>query len=363
MTSHERHQALNSIQSEMENFFLGSIILGLISSCVGLFLNPLALRNTTVSIVAFLVVLIIGINWLLYDRIVRRKSTGWAATNFWIQLIGTALGFTSWQPGEILINLIMLPITVMGYNLWRLAKDAKRLKRERIEDLKPQPMHTQAEPQTRDTYVQPTNSVPLKERQPKVMFFNGERNLENDAYQIYLSEKHEAKLNPLLGKYQFDSKLFSTVSELLVHMHELDLRIEEKVMRQPDNNRTEIDYSTQEWTYKARMGLPAGPESLGFLISLKQNDYFYVRKASDENGDYLPLLAVLLGNIDYEKADWSYLKNSVLMSFFSLNHLVASELSDDVEIVHAATAKPNLGKMKLGIIRANGYGIGNIEHF
>ena len=54
--------------------------------------------------------------------------------------------------------------------------------------------------------------------------FNGEKNLDNDTYQLYLVEKYDIKKNETLNKYVFKGQPYKELKEALEKAHELDLK-------------------------------------------------------------------------------------------------------------------------------------------
>ena len=54
--------------------------------------------------------------------------------------------------------------------------------------------------------------------------FNGEKNLDDDRYQLYLVEKYDIKKNETLNKYVFKGQPYKELKEALEKAHELDLK-------------------------------------------------------------------------------------------------------------------------------------------
>lgn len=52
--------------------------------------------------------------------------------------------------------------------------------------------------------------------------YQGEKNLNNDSYLIYLTKKYKVEFNSGLNKFVCDEKLFTTSEEALAHAHEID---------------------------------------------------------------------------------------------------------------------------------------------
>lgn len=52
---------------------------------------------------------------------------------------------------------------------------------------------------------------------------DAERTLDNDAYKVYLVEKHKIKINEVLKKYFVDGKLYDAVDLALARAHELEM--------------------------------------------------------------------------------------------------------------------------------------------
>ena len=56
-----------------------------------------------------------------------------------------------------------------------------------------------------------------------------ERDLESDAYKLWLGKTYAIKKNELFEKYEFDDKLFETLDEALVDAHQREVEKEERL--------------------------------------------------------------------------------------------------------------------------------------
>ena len=52
--------------------------------------------------------------------------------------------------------------------------------------------------------------------------FNGEKDLANDSYQLYLVEKYQIKKNDTLNKYVLDDKPYNELKDALEAAHNLE---------------------------------------------------------------------------------------------------------------------------------------------
>jgi hypothetical protein len=69
--------------------------------------------------------------------------------------------------------------------------------------------------------IQPSSDSPMKHvinhPQKNDLVFNGDKNLDNDAYKIFLSKKYNIKRNDLFNKFEVNnSKLFDTLDDALL---------------------------------------------------------------------------------------------------------------------------------------------------
>jgi hypothetical protein len=72
----------------------------------------------------------------------------------------------------------------------------------------------------RDTQTQVANaeSTPTSSRP--------ERDLDSDAYKIWLGKQYNITKNDLFDKYECDEKLFATLDEALIYADEMEIRLE-----------------------------------------------------------------------------------------------------------------------------------------
>ena len=295
MTSHDRNKALNSIQSDMMIGFNIDVFKGVVLLLIQISFDRYIFYPASIETWLWISIPldIVGF-WIIYDRIVVRKSTGWAMTMMVSSVIVPFVAISTLQKSNVAALYVIGWIVdfIIEYNWWRLAKAAKKLKRERVEDNQSQTNRPQSESQRSAAYGHTWKSNPSETGKPRNSVFLGERDLESDAYQIYLSEKYDAKFNPILGKYQLNQKLFADLTELLAYLHQIDKdKPSDSIHKNSKSDQLGID--AEEWFYKSQNGSPVGPRSLRFITSLRQNDYFFVRNANDRQEKFEPLYNVL----------------------------------------------------------------------
>ncbi len=64
--------------------------------------------------------------------------------------------------------------------------------------------------------------IPKSKPVQKLGIFSGDREISNDAYKIYLTQKYNIQKNDVLESYVCDSKLFTSVDEALVYARDVD---------------------------------------------------------------------------------------------------------------------------------------------
>jgi hypothetical protein len=52
--------------------------------------------------------------------------------------------------------------------------------------------------------------------------FSGDRDLNNDAYKIFLSKKYDIQKNDVFGKFVCQEQMFPTIEEALDYVHEIE---------------------------------------------------------------------------------------------------------------------------------------------
>lgn len=52
--------------------------------------------------------------------------------------------------------------------------------------------------------------------------FEGVRDLNNDAYKLFLSKKYDIQKNDVFGKFVCQEKMYPTIDEALIYAHELE---------------------------------------------------------------------------------------------------------------------------------------------
>ena len=63
--------------------------------------------------------------------------------------------------------------------------------------------------------------------------FDGERELTNDAYKIYLTKKYNFEKNEILGKIACEGSLFDSVEQALMHAQKLDKENQKSIVEPP----------------------------------------------------------------------------------------------------------------------------------
>ena len=76
----------------------------------------------------------------------------------------------------------------------------------------------------RDTQTQVANAESTPTSEPKSN--RPERDLDNDAYKIWLGKQYSITKNDLFDKYECDEKLFATLDEALIYADEMEIRLE-----------------------------------------------------------------------------------------------------------------------------------------
>lgn len=64
--------------------------------------------------------------------------------------------------------------------------------------------------------IKPVHSAPS-------IFTNEEKSLSNDAYKIYLVKKYPLEFNEVLKKYIFNNKLFDSIDDALITVHQVEI--------------------------------------------------------------------------------------------------------------------------------------------
>jgi hypothetical protein len=68
---------------------------------------------------------------------------------------------------------------------------------------------------------------------PSLQIFNGERELTNDAYKIYLTKTYNFEKNEILGKIACEGRLFDNVEHALLHAQKLDKENQKSIVEPP----------------------------------------------------------------------------------------------------------------------------------
>ena len=71
--------------------------------------------------------------------------------------------------------------------------------------------------------------------------FDGERELTNDAYKIYLTKKYNFEKNEILGKIACEGSLFDSVEEALMHAHELEQQQQDSLQAKAENEQKRLE--------------------------------------------------------------------------------------------------------------------------
>jgi len=76
----------------------------------------------------------------------------------------------------------------------------------------------------RDTQTQVANAESTPASKPTSS--RPERDLDSDAYKIWLGKQYNITKNDLFDKYECDEKLFATLDEALIYADEIEIRLE-----------------------------------------------------------------------------------------------------------------------------------------
>jgi len=76
----------------------------------------------------------------------------------------------------------------------------------------------------RDTQTQVANAESTPASKPTSS--RPERDLDSDAYKIWLGKQYNITKNDLFDKYECDEKLFATLDEALIYADEMEIRLE-----------------------------------------------------------------------------------------------------------------------------------------
>jgi hypothetical protein len=71
--------------------------------------------------------------------------------------------------------------------------------------------------------------------------FDGERELTNDAYKIYLTKKYNFEKNEILGKIACEGSLFDSVEEALMHAHALEQQQQDSLQANAENEQKRLE--------------------------------------------------------------------------------------------------------------------------
>ena len=63
----------------------------------------------------------------------------------------------------------------------------------------------------------------------KIISFDAEKDLNSDAYKIFLVAKYKVRKNEVLGKYEFNNQLFDNVDYALEHVHKIEISEDKSV--------------------------------------------------------------------------------------------------------------------------------------
>ena len=96
----------------------------------------------------------------------------------------------------------------------------------------------------RDTQTQVANAESTPASKPTSS--RPERNLDSDAYKIWLGKQYAITKNDLFDKYECDEKLFATLDEALIYAH--DLEVQNSALEKP----AAIDYELVEAKIKEK---------------------------------------------------------------------------------------------------------------
>ena len=96
----------------------------------------------------------------------------------------------------------------------------------------------------RDTQTQVANAESTPASKPTSS--RPERDLDSDAYKIWLGKQYSITKNDLFDKYECDEKLFATLDEALIYAH--DLEVQNSALEKP----AAIDYELVEAKIKEK---------------------------------------------------------------------------------------------------------------
>ena len=101
-------------------------------------------------------------------------------------------------------------------------------------------------PRDEQTKVGNAESTPIPSATSKLKSNRPERDLDSDAYKIWLGKQYSITKNDLFDKYECDEKLFATLDEALIYAH--DLEVQNSALEKP----AAIDYELVEAKIKEK---------------------------------------------------------------------------------------------------------------
>lgn len=66
------------------------------------------------------------------------------------------------------------------------------------------------------------------------------RSLDDDGYKIYLVKKYPIEFNDVLKKHIFNNKLYESVEDALIGMHEFDIKVDSEIQEKIDKNQSDM---------------------------------------------------------------------------------------------------------------------------
>lgn len=82
------------------------------------------------------------------------------------------------------------------------------------------------------------NETELKKTHESSIAIN--RSLDDDGYKIYLVKKYPIEFNDVLKKHIFNNKLYESVEDALIGMHEFDIKVDSEIQEKIDKNQSDM---------------------------------------------------------------------------------------------------------------------------
>jgi hypothetical protein len=102
--------------------------------------------------------------------------------------------------------------------------------------------------------------------------YKGERNISEDSYKLYLVNKYKVTKNEVFNKFVFNEKLYESIDEVLITLHELDMsNANSKSQNISANSSNNYQHSSNTSDEYGITVVKSKLSQLGYLIEESQN--------------------------------------------------------------------------------------------